>query len=206
MLVTLFALRMGREFLFAWLALLAVAMNLFVSKQINLLGLSITCADAPAVGYLLGLNLIQEFYGREAARKMIWLAFFISFGFLLLSQLHLIYIPSDHDTTQLHFKSLLTPLLRITSASLLTFFAVQFFDLRFFSYLRDKTRGKHLATRILTSLMLAEILDTLLFSFLGLYGTVPAIWEIIIFSLLAKWLIILFSTPFISFARKAIHV
>ena len=95
--LTLFALRFGKELMIAWLSLLAVAMNLFVLKQITLFGLCVTSSDALAVGYLLGLNLIQEFFGGKTARKTVWISLFISASFVLLSQIHLAYTPNHYD-------------------------------------------------------------------------------------------------------------
>jgi uncharacterized integral membrane protein (TIGR00697 family) len=103
--LSLFALRFGKELLISWLSLLAVAMNLFVLKQITLFGLSVTSSDALGVGYLLGLNLIQEFFGRKTARQTVWISLFIASGFVLLSQIHLAYAPNRYDLAQSHFFS-----------------------------------------------------------------------------------------------------
>src|SRR5690554_7549504 len=67
-LLILLTLRLGERALHAWLCVIAVAMNLFVSKQISLFGLEVTATDALAVSYLLGFNLLQEFYGKQVAR------------------------------------------------------------------------------------------------------------------------------------------
>ncbi|MCH9608807.1 MAG: queuosine precursor transporter [Chlamydiales bacterium] len=204
-LLALLFFRIGKEFLIAYLALLSILMNLFVLKQMTIFGLTITCSDALAVGYLLGLNLIQEFFGRSAARKMIWIGFLTAISFLLLSQIHLIYSPSIHDTMHLHYQSLLSPQLRIIFASLTSFLLIQFLDIRVFARLRDKFKKKWFPLRVAISLVLAETIDTFLFSFLGLYGLVASIGDIILFSLIAKLFVIALSIPFTVFARR-IHV
>ena len=61
------ALRLGKAALIALSAVQAVLANLFVVKQIDLFGFSITCSDVFAVGGILSINLIQEFFGKEAA-------------------------------------------------------------------------------------------------------------------------------------------
>jgi uncharacterized integral membrane protein (TIGR00697 family) len=200
--LTLFALRYGFHFMLAWLCLLALAMNLFVLKQINLFGLSVTSSDALAVGYLLGLNLIQEFFGQKEARKCIWISLFISLSFVLLSQIHLLYLPNQFDLTQGHFRALLAPMPRIIFASLFSFMVVQVVDLKFFSFLKKKTGGKYLPGRTAAALVVSQLLDTLLFSFLGLYGLVAAIFPIILLSLAVKGITIFLSTPFVSLAKK----
>lgn len=189
----------------AWLALLALAMNLFVLKQISLFGLHVTTSDSLAVGYLLGLNLVQEFFGRRSARNTVWISFFISVCFVLLSQIHLAYIPNIHDSAHPHLSYLFHPMPRILFASLISFLIVQMIDLTFFAFLRQKTEGKFLAGRIALALLLSQTLDTLLFSFLGLYGIVHSVLHIIFMSLAIKGIVILLSTPFVSLSKKIIR-
>ncbi len=202
--LTLFALRFGKDLMIAWLSLLAVAMNLFVLKQITLFGLSVTSSDALAVGYLLGLNLIQEFFGRSAARRTVWISLFISSGFVLLTQIHLAYIPNQADWAHLHFSFLFTPMPRVILASLFSFLVIQLVDLAFFGFLRNKTGGKFLVGRTALALLLSQTLDTLLFSFCGLYGLVDNIGHIIVLSLAVKGIVIILSTPFVHFSKRMV--
>jgi len=200
--LTLFALRCGKEAMVAWLCLLAVAMNLFVLKQITLFGLSVTSSDALAVGYLLGLNLIQEFFGRRFARKSIFISLFISCSFVFLSQIHLFYLPNQFDLTHSHFISLFRPMPRLILASLISFVIVQLFDLAFFSFLREKTAGKYLTARVTVALIFSQTLDTILFSYFGLYGLVSSVIHVICLSLAIKGIIIFLSAPFVALSRK----
>lgn len=202
--LTLFALRFGKEILIAWLAMLAIAMNLFVLKQITLFGLNVTASDALAVGYLLGLNLLQEFFGITWARKCMAISFFVSCSFLLLAQIHLLYLPNRFDLADRHFTFLFTPALRITLASLFSFLIVQLFDSAFFAFLKEKTGGKYLTLRACLALGLSQTLDTTLFSYLGLYGLVASVPDIIVLSLAIKGIIILLSAPFVSLTRRVV--
>lgn len=203
--ITLGALRFGKEVMSAWLSLLCVVMNLFVLKQITLFGLSVTSSDAFGVGYLLGLNLMQEYYGKKEARQCIWISFFISCSFLVLSQFHLLYTPNQFDLAHPHFVFLLSPMPRIVLASLSSFLLIQLVDLTFFGFLRSE--GKHLVVSTLLALILSQTLDTVLFSFLGLYGIVASISHVIYLSLAIKGIVILLSLPFVSWSKKVLaHV
>jgi len=203
--LTLGALRLGKEAMIAWLSLLAVALNFFVLKQTTLFGCQVTCSDALAVGYLLGLNLIQEFFGQKIARKTIWISFYISLSFVILSQIHLTYQPNSFDLTQRHFVALLHPMPRIIAASFTSFLLVQCLDLWFFNFLRSKTRGKYLTLRATIALICSQTLDTLLFSFLGLYGLIANIHDVIFFSLIVKGIVIFASAPFVFLSKKVIR-
>lgn len=196
---------MGKESLFVWLSLLAVFMNLFVLKQITLFGLHVTASDALSVGYLLGLNLIQEFFGTKQARKSIWISFFSSILFLVLSSIHLAYRPNEFDHTQEHFIVLLASMPRFILASLTSFLIVQLIDLAFFSFLKEKLQGKYLTLRMIAALILFQSLDTILFSYLGLYGLVASIRDVIFLSLFVKGILILCTTPFVAFSKRLIH-
>jgi len=200
----IYALKLGKQAIGSFLPLLAVCMNLFVIKQSTLLGLEVTCSEGLAVGYILGFNLMQEFYGKEAARKTIWLTFFCTAAFMVLSQLHLLFVPNSFDNSQSHFVALFKFMPRLVIASLLCFLVVQFFDLTFFAYLKKRFQGKYLTSRIFTSLVVSQALDTVLFSFLGLYGIVEEIFHVMLFSFLIKVLVIIFSTPFITFAKRIV--
>lgn len=204
--MTLAALRFGKESLTAWLAVLAVGMNLFVLKQITLFGLNVTSSDALAVGYLLGLNLIQEFFGRKVARNMVWISFFASGGFTLLSQMILAYTPNHFDVAHSHFIFVFSPAPRLMIASLASFLLVQFVDLAFFQFLRAKTEGKYLTLRTTTTLIVSQLLDTLVFSFLGLYGLVSSLSDVIIMSLAIKGIVIILTIPFVTLSRRMARV
>lgn len=201
---TLSALRIGEKALNAWLCLLAVAMNLFVTKQITLLGLEVTASDAMAVCYLLGLCLIQEYWGRWAARIHVVIAMLVCLGFIMLSHVHLLYTPNRFDVMEPHFIALLNPLPRLVLASLASFLAIQIVDIAFFQYLRSKWQGKWFTGRTGLCLVLSQVLDTILFSFLGLYGLVGNLMHVMIVSFIIKVTVIFFALPFVTFSKKMI--
>ncbi len=203
--LSLFFLRLGKEAMVAWAALLAVTANLFVYKQITLFNLSVTCSDALTVGYLLSSNLIQEFFGKPFIKKTIWISFSLSVAFTFLALMHLAYEPSPYDHTQEHFAVLLKPLPRIIIASLFSFLIVQLIDISFFAYMRNKLDGRFLTFRVIFCSTCAHALDTLLFSFLGLYGVVANIGDVILYSFSLKCLVILFAVPFLMLSRKVVR-
>ena len=187
---TLGALRLGEGALVGWVSIQALIANLFVLKQITLFGFEVTASDAYAIGSLLGLNFLQEFYDKEAAKKATLICFFFMFFFTIVSQLHLLYIPSPHDMTQEAFLTLLTPSPRLLSASMAVFFIVQRIDINIFEFLKKSLPQTGLAIRASISLVFSQFLDTLLFSFLGLYGLVNSLIDVILISFLIKLIII----------------
>ena len=198
-LISIYMLRLGKEAACMWLGLLAIVMNLFVLKQITILGLHVTASEALVVGYLLTLNLIQEYYGQKFARQAVKLTFLIMLAFVLLSRLHLLYQGGPNH-------EIFSPLPRLYLASLVSFFTVQLFDISLFAYLRRKCSGKLLTMRTTISLLLSQTLDTVLFTFLGLWGIIDNPLHVICFSLVIKSVIILFNAPFVALSKKVVHV
>ena len=73
---SLFALFLGSYGLVAFICIQCILANLFVIKQITLFGYTATCSDAFTVGATLGLNLLQEYFGKNITKKTIWINFF----------------------------------------------------------------------------------------------------------------------------------
>ena len=196
------ALRLGSAALTAWVAIQALIANLFVLKQITLFGLDVTASDVFAIGSLLGLNFLQEFFSREEARKATWICFFFMIFFTIISQIHLLYHPNVHDFSQGAFTALLTFSPRLLIASMTVFFIVQQIDIRLFAYLKKTRPSMSFALRSGISLVCTQFLDTFLFSFAGLYGIVISVLDIIVVSFLIK-LIVIFSFSSVMRLAKA---
>ncbi len=173
----------------------------FRLKQITLFGLNVTASDVFIIGSLLGLNLLQEYFGQKEAKQAIKVCFFFMVFFALISQLHLIYQPNVHDTNQDAFVSLLKPSPRLLIASLSVFFIVQQLDIRFFAFLKIFLPKTSFALRTLIALVFSQFLDTVLFSFAGLYGIVNSIVDIMIMSFCIKLIAIFCFTSCIKWAK-----
>jgi uncharacterized integral membrane protein (TIGR00697 family) len=197
----LLALRLGKTALTTWVALQALIANLFVLKQITLFRFEVTASDVFAIGSLIGLNFLQEHFGKDEARKATWICFCSMLFFALVSQLHLLYHPSPHDTTQAAFVTILSPSLRLLIASIGVFFVVQQIDVRLFALLKKWFPAKSFALRVLAALVVSQFLDTVLFSFAGLYGMVNSIGDIILLSFAVKVIVIFCFTPLAKWAK-----
>lgn len=184
------AARVSKEALFVLISLQAIIANLLVLKQVYLFGLHVTCSDAFAIGSILSLNLLQERFGREESQRATWLCFASMLFFALSTQIHLLYSPSEFDRMHSHYYELLMPAPRLFLASLASFFIVQQFDIRFYSFLRKKWGHWRWGVRSTLSLLVSQFLDTWLFTMLGLYGMVDSVPQILAFSYLMKVLII----------------
>ena len=176
---TYLALSKGKESLLALSGLQWVLANLFVTKSITLFGLEVTPTDAFMISSLLGSNLIQEYFGKEEAKKVVPLGFLFLTFFTLMSLFQIYYQPSPHDRMDGAFKTVLQTTPRIILSSIFSFLVTQRIDIELFGRLRKRFS---LRMAMLFSLSVTQGLDTVLFSFLALYGNVPSLFSIMIFS------------------------
>ena len=91
---------------------------------------------------------------------------------------------------------------RIALASIFVYFLVQRIDCWFYGFLRKKFNNKFFIARNICSVFSTQFLDTVLFSFLGLYAIAGSILNIIAMSFTIKIVVIFVSTPFLSLSKK----
>lgn len=193
----LLALSLGKEALIALICLYGVLANLFVTKQISLFGFDATASDAFTVAAILGLNMLQEFFGATISKRAIWINFLCLCAYTFASQLHLWYTPNEFDHAHGHFCALLEVMPRIALASIGVFLMVQYLDRALYGLMQRQFGSRYFLARNGIALALCQFLDTVLFSFLGLWGIVENVWHIIIISYAVKLLAISLSSPWL---------
>lgn len=195
------AQKMGQNALISFVALCMVLANLFVTKQILVGGMNATAADVLAIGSMLGLNMLQEFFTRESARQAIMITFFTSIFFALVSAIHLWYIPSPLDTMHQYFYPILSPAPALVIGSIAIYFLSQWIDYGIYGLLKKIWQSRFLIARNYVAIGLSQAIDTMLFSlFLRYLGIVTDITSLVIVSFSIKFIITLIATPLIAYA------
>lgn len=200
------ALFAGPAALTALVCLQVVLMNLFVTKQMVLCGLNATTADALGIGAVLGINLLREYYGAAIARKTVYLSFGIVVFYTIITWLQLAYVPSACDVQQVHFVAILGHMPRILAASLFTYILVESIEYYLYDYYKRKFDGSYFIIRNYGVVLLTQLLDTILFTFLGLYGLVDNVTEVIMVSYAIKAVTIICMTPLLVFCKKILEL
>lgn len=196
LIAALFAVaRFGRVGLSTFVVFCVLCANIFVIKQIDFFGLTITCSDPFTVVSFLSINLIHEWYGKDVSMRTLLLALLFSVIFLGASQLHLTYLPSSYDQTNDSFKKLFSFSPRIILSSVVVFFLSQRINTALFGWLKKNIHSMGLGTRLIIASLVAQLIDTLLFSFLALYGVAAHLLHIILVSFGIKSFLIIFSHP-----------
>ena len=199
----LFAFKMGRKWLIAFLAVNVVLMNIFVLKQMTLFGMAATGGNVLYATVFLCTDLLAEHYGKKEALRAVRIGFFASVFFLVMTQFILKFMPNDWDFAQGSFETIFTLSPRIVGASMATYLVSQHLDVHIFHKIKKMTGGKLLWLRNNGSTFVSQFVDSAMFTLLAFYG-VPgfeAIFQIIIFTWIIKIMIAVLDTPFMYLSR-----
>jgi uncharacterized integral membrane protein (TIGR00697 family) len=205
-LITLWALHIGKEALIALIALQGLIANLLISKQIELVGFEVTTTDVCMINAVIGLNFLQEFYGSLWAKKAIRISLASSCWSLGILFFHLKYLPSPNDYADSHMQVIFAILPRIVLASISVSWAIQYLERKLYAFIKVKFPKASFTLRNCVSIALTQTLDTLIFSFVGLWGIVASLENVIVMSLVAKALVLLVASPFMALAIKLIRL
>lgn len=210
--LNLFALRMGRVYLFILIALYTLLMNIFVLKQFNLFGLMITGGNALYGATFLITDILAEFYGKKEAHKAVWIGFGTTLLFVVATQVLLAFTPNSEDFAQESLQTLFSLSPRILLGSLLAFIISQHLDIYLFDRIKKATHGKFLWLRNNGSTLISQFVDTVIFHAVGLTAfawlplagiiSVEYFWPIVLATYLIKVLMALLDTPFLYAAKK----
>jgi len=167
------------------LPIILIAMNMFVAKLLPLFGQALPAGDSLAVAYALGLNIIAYKRGESASLKVLHrsgiMMFFMSF--LCVWHIMIPALPNDTLSTAHDIVFMQTPWMYM--ASWLSFYSAQRIERALFTSLI--TSCSFTLCHSISSIS-AHIIDTLLFTLIGLHFHAIDSITIIGWSLLIKTL------------------
>lgn len=195
----------GKTGLFVWIGFSTVLANLQVVKTIEIFGLTATLGNAMYGSAFLVTDILNEKYGKEEAKKAVWLGFFTLLSMTVLMQMVLLFKPHEIDFAQEHLSALFGILPRIALGSLCAYLVSQFADVYIFSYLKKKfPSDRQFWIRNNGSTMISQLLDTIVFTSIAFLGVYPfEEWiQIFITTYLLKFIIAGLDTPFGYIAKR----
>jgi uncharacterized integral membrane protein (TIGR00697 family) len=126
------------------------------------------------LAYILG-DVIAEVYGLKASRH----AIFAAFGLALLASLTIFIVqlspPAAGWENQEAYAAVLGFVPRIVVASLLAFLAGQLMNAWVLDRMRRRTSGRLLRTRLISSTLVGQLIDTLIFCTVAFAGIITGI-------------------------------
>lgn len=184
------ALKQGKTALTCFVSLCGVLANLLILKQVDLFGLHVTCTDVFMIGQLFALNVLQEYYDANAAKKAISISVFASISTVILGLFHLAYTSNSFDTTHGFYAIILAPIPRIMIASISIDFLAAHIERFVYDKLSIFFNKRFFGLRNILTMASSQLFDTIAFSYAGLYGLVESVPHIIVASLIVKAILI----------------
>lgn len=185
---------LGRCALFTLICLLPLMANLLVTKQITIFGLQATATDAYIIGSTLALNLLQERWGIDITKQALRMSFFCLLFYVLFTTIHVAYIPSGFDMMHIHYQMILGYMPRIAVASVCAYAFSQVFDTWLYRFLRLRNHMPAVLASTM-SISTSQLIDTVIFTFLGLSGIMTTLVHIIFVSYVIKLISIILIIP-----------
>ncbi|MBN2602363.1 MAG: queuosine precursor transporter [Candidatus Marinimicrobia bacterium] len=196
---TLFTFRMGKTWLYAYIALCIVLANIFVTKQFRLFGLSATGGNIVYGAIFLVTDMLCEHYGKEAGQKAVLIGFFAAVFYLITSQFILLIKPSEYDTVHAGMKAIFSFAPRIVFASMIAYLISQFHDIWAYHTIRKFTHNRMLWLRNNASTWTSQLIDSITFSLIAFVGVFPVqvVLQIILSTYFLKIIVAAIDTPFL---------
>ena len=193
----------GKIGLFAWMPLSVMMANVQVIKLVDLFGIGATLGNIVyATGFLV-TDILSENHGKKEATQAVWIGFFSLLAMTLIMTLALKFTPSADDFAQPALETIFTVMPRLAFASMVAYLLSQGHDVWAFHFWKKRTQGKWLWLRNNASTMVSQLLDSVVFTTLAFYGTVPTnvFWQLVISTYVLKFLVAALDTPFVYWAQ-----
>lgn len=160
--------------LYAFYAGSVLAMNIMATKQFDLGQFTVTAGILVSPIAFIIQDVATEIFGFREAKRMIMTGFIVMLAAALLYQLAIVIPPSQYWDNQEAFVSILGTTLRISIASLSAYFAGSIMN----AWVMDALRERHedqLFFRLISSTLIGQVLDNLIFAVTAFAGLLPAI-------------------------------
>jgi uncharacterized integral membrane protein (TIGR00697 family) len=199
----------GKWGLIMWIPISVIVANIQVIQTVKLFGLAATLGNIVYATSFLVTDILSENYGKQEAKKAVWIGFFSLISMALLMNLALYFKPLEgdefavitHEATTTIFK--LMP--RIALASLAAYLLSQRHDVWAFHFWKKRFHKENqLWLRNNLSTMVSQLIDSLVFVIIAFYGVYETgiLLEIFITTYFLKWIVAAADTPFVYWGRK----
>jgi len=138
------------------------------------------------ISYILG-DVFTEVYGYRQARRVIWLGFFCNLFLVVVVYIGLVIPAASFWDGQAAYERILGYTPRILAASFLASLTGEFSNSFVLAKIKIATKGKWLWARTITSTLIGEGLDSLIFITLSFVGTMPV--EALLLAILTQWIV-----------------
>lgn len=205
LLLVLFAFRQGKAWLIGVIVMNLIMVTCFAAKLVPLFGFVTNAANAYYAAIFLATDALTEHFGKKEGYKSVFIGFMSIAGFVLLGQLTINFSTIEVTEEISRYMGIVfgaAP--RIATASMVAYLIAQNFDVWFYHYIQEKTKGKYLWLRNNGSTVTSQLIDSFVFFSIAFYGTMANsdLLEIILTGYLIKLIVAALDTPFIYLTYK----
>ncbi|MGZ9849039.1 queuosine precursor transporter [Macrococcus psychrotolerans] len=197
----------GKEGLFVWVAVGTVIANIQVTKSVELFGITATLGNVLFASIYLATDILNDRYGRQVAKKAVWLGFSSAIIMTVLMTISLQFYPAANDIAQQSLKTLFGVVPRIVLGSIVAYIIGQYVDVYLFNLIKKRfSSDRTFIVRAYGSTVFSSIIDTALFTLIAFTGLMPGnvLFEIFMTTYLFKLLSTIFNVPF-GYWAKSFH-
>ncbi len=201
----------GKAGLFVWIGMAIILANIQVAKMINFFGLLTAMGNIIYGSTFLATDILTEKYGKEHAKRGVFVGFFVLIATTIIMQITLAFTPAPEDTLDPALQQIFGFMPDVTVASLTAYLLSQLHDVWAFHMWKEKTKGRFLWLRNNASTLVSQLIDNATFTLLFFVVFNPQIladigwsgvWEIFITSYAMKFIVAILDTPFIYLAVR----
>ncbi len=193
---------LGKTGIFIWIPIATMLANIQVLKIVTLFGFTATLGNIAYASLFLATDILSENHSKKDAHLAVLAGFLTMLLTVLIMTLALAFQPDPNDFVQESLKVIFGFLPRVLAASLCAYLVSQFYDVASYHFLKDRKPGS-LWLRNNVSTLVAQLLDTLIFTSIAFYGVFewPVFVSIVWTTYALKALTALLDTPGIYLAK-----
>lgn len=195
----------GKTGLFVWIGMATVVANMQVLKTVELLGLTATLGNIMYGTAYLATDILNEKYGKQEAKKAVWLGFATLITMTVVMQFALAFQPAADDIAHGSLATIFGLVIRVAAGSLAAYIISQYFDVWIYDKLRKLfPSDRQLWIRNNGSTVISQLLDSVVFCTIAFYGQFPfSVWlEILFTTYIIKFIVAILDTPFMYIAKQ----
>ena len=200
----------GKNGLLAFNVCATILANIEVLILVRAFGIEMTLGNILFASTFLVTDILSENHSRKDANRAVLISTLCSILFIAVSQMWLLYTPSENDWASGPIRTIFSSTPRIVCSSLLVYLISQLTDVwlyhKWWEWCRKKfgDEKKGLWIRNNGSTMISQLLNTLLYTFFAFYGTyeIHTLLSIFLSSYLIFFVTSLLDTPFVYWCRN----
>lgn len=200
----------GKNGLLAFNVVATILANIEVLLLVRAFGVEMTLGNVLFASTFLITDVLSENHSRKDANRAVVISTLCSLVFVILSQMWLLYTPSESDWASGAFHTIFRSTPRIVFASLVVYLVSQLTDVWLYHKWWDWCRKhfdderKGLWIRNNGSTMISQLLNTFLYTVLAFYGTygTGTLVSIFVSTYTIYFITSLLDTPFVYWCRR----